>query len=223
MKDSEFLIQVDFDNLIFLERNWKIKSSIQGRLGMYVPLKEVLNFYVKNKNLKDFDLLNYYIPDIMDIQSLRKKDLVSLSNFNFLEKQNLLDALIKHKLRGRKIQIITLFVSDFIKQSILGKFDTKTKDFLEQIQWISYWDDYKNYEIQTNDFPRFIKYLYIQKKILRKGEENYILTPKYKIIYYYSTDLAVIHQLSQFLMENQHFFEYKNNSIISYFLYHQID
>jgi hypothetical protein len=117
MKDSDLLVLMDLDSLIYHPKNyWRIINPLIGRVGSNVDLLYVLNFYLKNFHREGFYLFEYFIPNVMDFPCITSNQ-IEQESFNVMPVDKLKEAILQHRIRGRKIYFITLVVDNIIKES----------------------------------------------------------------------------------------------------------
>ncbi len=223
MKDSEVLILLDFDSLIYNKSKWKIINPIFGRVGSTIDLVRILNLYLEKKD-KKFNLFDNFIPDMMDIPLITAQK-VSEFDVDIMPIQKLNEVIIQHKIRGRKIYYLTMIYDRKVKESILNcilKY-TKIDSYFYDLPWLEYWIPPITNQIKSFEYPQFSKMIYIKKFIKKieddiESEEKIDFTSKYKRIFYYTTDLSIIPLLKNYIKEHSNLYEYKQNSIISYLI-----
>ncbi len=225
MKDTETLIIFDFDSLWYNKKHWKVVNPKIGALGSLKDFIWVMNFYKTNKDKETFDLFSYCIPEVEDIPSITQQQIEN-GSYNFFPLEKIKEVIMNHKLHRRKMIVLTLINSNYIKEIFFSLLSSEIQDSFDFVEWIEYWMD-KDINIQNYEFPRLIRFLYI-KNILKKKEEQEeekiknLLIPQYKKIYYYTTDPVMIQILKKHLLENPNLYEYKTNTIISYLIVKKI-
>jgi hypothetical protein len=224
MNDSDFLVVLDFDSLIYYKNNWRIIHPIIGRIGSSVDLLWVMNFYLENRQKKQFNLFEYCIPDVLDIPTI-SKDQALKENLNIMPLNKLQEAILQHKIRGRKIYCITLIYNEKIKEIIKFKVipqDSSLKEIFNQIRWKEYWITPSIPKIKSYEYPQFSKLLFIKKllKTINPKEQkiDFIFNEKFKRIFYYTTDITMLEILNQYFLEHRNEYEYRQNTVISYLI-----
>ncbi|GIX41942.1 MAG: hypothetical protein KatS3mg129_1675 [Leptospiraceae bacterium] len=225
MKDSEFLVILDLDSLIYHKNNWRVINPLIGRVGSSVDLIWVMNFYLENRNRKDFNLFNYCIPDVMEIPSISSLQ-IQKEQFNIMPIEKIQEAILQHKIRGRKIYFITLLLDEKIKEIIINKiynYNKNTKEIFDKIQWKEYWITPSINKIKSYEYPQFTKLLFLKRiiKTINTNEQiNWDLTirEKFKRIFYYTTDISMIELIRQYFLENRNNYEFRQNTVISYLI-----
>lgn len=223
MKDSELLILLDFDSLIYNKSKWRIINPMLGRVGSTIELVSILNLYLEKKD-KKFNIFDNFIPDVLDIPLITNQKVSDL-DVDIMPIQKLNEVIIQHRIRGRKIYYLTMIFDPKIKEYILNcilKY-TKIDPYFYDLPWLEYWTPPMTNSIKSFEFPQFIKMIYIKKFIKKINqditpEEKFDFRDKYKRIFYYTTDLAIMQLLKNFIKENSSDYEYKQNSIISYMI-----
>lgn len=228
MKDSDLLVLFDFDSLIY-NKNWKIVDPKIGRIGSIKDLSWILNFYRINKNKKDFDLFSHCIPEIdgLNIISLNQ---IEDKNYNFFPIEKLPEAFLNHQIRGRKILFITLIYHKKILEILSNStfFPKNTKEYFYKFEWIEYWMDINQQTSFTSEYIQLARFLFI-KNLLKKKEETEedkiqnLVFKRYSRIFYYTTDITLINLLKKFIIENMNLYEYKSNTITSFYMIQMIN
>lgn len=224
MKDSDLVVLFDFDSLIYNKKNWKIVNPKIGRIGSLKDLNWVLNFYKNNKDKKDFDLFSQCIPEIDGLNVISSNQIED-ENYNFFPVEKLSEAFLNHQLRGRKILLITLIYHKKIIEILTNStfFPKNTKEYFYKFEWMEYWININQQTSLTSEYPQLARFLFI-KNLLKKKEETEedkiqnLVFKRYSRIFYYTTDITLIHLLKKFIIENMNLYEYKSNTITSYYI-----
>jgi len=222
MKDSDLLVLMDLDSLIYHPKNyWRIINPLIGRVGSNVDLLYVLNFYLKNFHREGFYLFEYFIPNVMDFPCITSNQ-IEQESFNVMPVDKLKEAILQHRIRGRKIYFITLVVDNIIKEIFKNRIFQKNnwEELFYSLSWKDYWITPSINSIKNFEFPQFAKLLFIKKllKTINKNQEKIELPfmEKFKRIFYYTTDLSMIELIHQHFLEHITDYEYRQNTIISY-------
>jgi len=222
MKDSDLLVLLDLDFLIYHPKNyWKIVNPLIGRVGSNVDLLYVLNFYLKNFHREGFNLFEYLIPNVMDFPCITSKQ-IEKESFNVMPVDKLKEAILQHKIRGRKIYFITLVVNDMVKDIYKNRIFQKNdwEELFYSLSWKAYWITPSISSIKDLEFPQFAKLLFIKNllKTINKNPDKIELPfmEKFKRIFFYTTDLVMLELIHQHILEYINDYEYRQNTVISY-------
>ncbi|MCS7204899.1 MAG: hypothetical protein NZ853_04320 [Leptospiraceae bacterium] len=222
IKDSELLVLFDFDTLIYNKNNvWRVVHPSLGRVGGAVDVLVVLNFFLQNFEKPRFDLLEYYIPSISDFPVFSVKEIQN-TEWNLFPIGKLQEGILQHKIRGRKMYFITLLKNPKIQEILFHKLSHVLEENLFwQIPWKEYWVKPSINQIKSYEFPQFLKLIFIKKLIKRLNryeKEQLDFEVKYKRIFYYTTDIEILHLLRQYFFEHLEEYEFKHKTVISYLI-----
>lgn len=222
LKDSEVLVLFDFDSLIYSSKNlWRITNPVFGKLGSNVDVLWVLNLYLQKSKEHDFSLFDHCIPVLEDFPFVSQQLLFS-ENWNVLPVEKLQEALLHHRIRGRKVYFLTLILQHKLKEILFHKLSPYVEDHIFwQLEWKEYWRDPPQPQIRSYAFPRLMKFLFVKehlKKLPYYQDEEFLPRTKYRRVFLYSTDIDFLKALQQYMLEHFDEYEYKNKTLISYLI-----